>query len=173
MDSTSPGPRQRRRRDTAPATEQPGTAAPLLSELLTFRLIKLAETISRGSSMVYKARFGINNTELRVLVMLDGSDALPVGELSRRMRIDKAWVSRSVDALVGRGLLRKRPHPTDSRVGLVSLTPEGLRLVAQLAPVAVARHESMVAGLDMAEVERVVSELERRVEALLAQSREG
>lgn len=37
-----------------------------------------------------------------------------------------------VDALVADGLVTREPHPGDRRATLVTLTPDGARLVAQL-----------------------------------------
>ena len=153
--------------DAAPPSADAGSA---LTELLTFRLARLAETISRASSLAYKARFGINNTELRVLVMLAGEGDQTISQLGRRMHIDKGWVSRSVDALTRRGILARRPHDTDSRAGLVSLSDSGRALIAALAPVARERHDLLLEGLDAAAVERLVTDLERRVEILLRSS---
>jgi DNA-binding MarR family transcriptional regulator len=55
------------------------------------------------------------------------------GELARRLRLEKSTVSRLVDQLEVRRIVRRTPHRTDRRRVLVSLTPSGRRRAARLA----------------------------------------
>src|SRR3954467_15186336 len=105
-----------------------------LTELVAFRLIHLADVISRAATAVFEKQFGINNSELRALFVLREEQPLTIAELSRRGRIDKAWVSRSVDSLHKRGLVGRKGHPKDSRMTLISLTTAGVELTRRLAP---------------------------------------
>ncbi len=134
---------------------------------ITVRAVQLAELISRGASQVFEARFGVKNTELRILVHL-GRGPLPVNELARRTHVDKGWISRSLRALEARGLVARSAHPTDSRASLVALTEEGEALVGAVAPVAAARNRRLLAGLDEAEVARIFDALMQRAEDILA-----
>jgi DNA-binding MarR family transcriptional regulator len=133
---------------------------------ITVRVVQLAELISRGASQVFEKRFGVKNTELRILVHL-GREPLPVNELARRTHVDKGWISRSVLALEKRGLVRRTPHPTDSRASLVSLTEDGEALVRSFAPVAAARNRRLLAGLDEQEVYKIFDALTLRAEDIL------
>ncbi len=138
-----------------------------LTSLLAFRLIRLADRVSRGASLVYETRFGISNVELRVLVVLNEDQPLSVNELARRAYTDKGWISRSVRDLEARGLTKRDGHPSDSRVSLVSLTEQGSALVREIVPVAVERHRRLLADLPPEEVDRVIETLERNAEDLL------
>jgi DNA-binding MarR family transcriptional regulator len=129
--------------------------------------VQLAELISRGASQVFEQRFGVKNTELRILVHL-GREPLAVNELARRTHVDKGWISRSLRGLEKRGLVARTSHPTDSRASLVSLTPDGEALAARFAPVAAARNRRLLAGLDEAEVARIFDALMLRAEDILA-----
>jgi DNA-binding MarR family transcriptional regulator len=53
-------------------------------------------------------------------------------ELGRRLALDRGWISRAVDSLVDEGLLQKRPHESDGRSVVLSLTREGERRYAEL-----------------------------------------
>ena len=138
-----------------------------LTDHVAFRLIHLADVISRAATAVYESRYGINNSELRAMIVLREQQPLTVGELSRRGRIDKAWVSRSISSLRKRGLVSSKAHPTDSRMTHVSLTPAGVELTRQLAPIAWERQKRLLTGLSPQEAFRVIEILERNAENLL------
>ena len=115
---------------------------------------------------MFETRFGVKNTELRILVHL-GGQSLAVNELARRTHVDKAWISRSLRALEARGLVVRTPHPTDARASLVRLSPEGEALVQSFAPLAATRNRRLLAGLDEAEVYRIFDALILRAEDIL------
>ena len=152
-----------RRRAAGGATRgaQDEVPAPALAmdDFATVRLVLLADVIARGASEAFEARFGVKNTELRILVQLSGKGALAVNEIARRTRVDKAWISRSIAGLERRGLLKRARHPTDTRASLVSLTDKGRKLIGELAPVARARNDRLLEGLDRAEVQRLLDVL--------------
>ena len=148
----------------------PGTAdltRLAMDGFVTVRIVQLAEIISRGAAQVFEKRFGVKNTELRILVHLGGREPLAVNELARRTHVDKGWISRSLLGLERRALVGRMPHPTDTRASLVFLTPKGEELVASFAPVAAARNRRLLAGLNEAEVYRVLDGLLMRAENIL------
>jgi len=153
---------------TRKTAQAPGPERLEMDGFATVQIVRLAEIISRGASQVFEQRFGVKNTELRILVHLGSGDPLAVNEIARRTRVDKGWISRSLLGLERRGLVRRAPHPTDTRASLVSLTDEGLTLVRSFAPVAQARNRRLLAGLDEAEVYRVLDALLERAEDILA-----
>jgi DNA-binding MarR family transcriptional regulator len=138
-----------------------------LTDLVPFRLILLADVISRAATAVFERRFDVNNSELRALFVLHEEQPLTLAELSRRGRIDKAWVSRSIDGLHKRGLVSRKGHPTDSRMTLISLTAEGLEMTRKLAPIAKERQKRLLSGISQQEAFRVIEVLERNANDLL------
>jgi DNA-binding MarR family transcriptional regulator len=140
---------------------------PSMDDFVTVRLVLLADVIAKAAAETFESRFGVKNTELRILAQLSGKDALAVNEIARRTRVDKAWISRSIRALERRGLVSRADHPTDTRASLVSLSAKGRSLVEQLEPVARARNERLLEGLDRAEVRRLLDALLERADDLL------
>ena len=138
-----------------------------LTRLVPLRLVILADVISRAATLVFEKRFDINNSQLRALFVLHEEQPLTVAELSRRARIDKAWVSRSMDSLRKRGLVKRKAHPTDSRMTLISLTGEGIEMTRKLAPIAKERQRRLLIGLSDHEAFRVIETLERNAQDLL------
>ncbi len=160
-------------RREAPTPPPQSDEAMGMDGFVTVRIVGLAEIISRGASQVFEQRFGVKNTELRILVHLASGEPLAVNELARRTRVDKGWISRSLLGLEKRGLVRRSPHPTDTRASLVSLTKQGSDLVARFAPVAAARNRRLLEGLDQAEVYRVLDGLFERAEDILRNPDQG
>jgi DNA-binding MarR family transcriptional regulator len=142
----------------------------VLESLVTYRLMRLADTLVRAAGQVYRAHHGVSLTELRLLAMIGRHQPLAVNEASRLTGIDKAWVSRSLTALVKRKLVIRQPHPSDSRIVLLSLTPSGRAKVQQIVPLAVARHERLLAALterQQTTLNLCLDKLQVRVEDLL------
>ena len=65
------------------------------------------------------------------LALLLGEGELRLGELAVRRGVCQSVVSRQVGELEARGLVIRRPDPTDRRAGLVRLTPAGHELHAE------------------------------------------
>jgi DNA-binding MarR family transcriptional regulator len=157
------------RRDATASRSTPApTPAPTpLTGLVAFKLIHLADTISRAATLVYEKQFGLNNSELRAMIALRDLQPLTIADLSRVGRIDKAWVSRSVASLLDRGLVSREAHPTDQRMALIRLTPAGLDLTRAFEPVAHARQKRLLVGLSQREAFRVIDMLQKNADQLL------
>lgn len=138
-----------------------------LTDLIAFRLVHLADVIGRAAAAAYERQHGINNSELRALIVLREQQPLSLGELSRRGRIDKAWVSRSLDHLEQLGLVSRTPHPTDNRMILISLTRAGVDMIERLAPIAWERQKRLLSGLSQRDAFRVIEILERNADDML------
>lgn len=146
------------------------SALPSLEKLITYRLMRLADTVFRAATQVYASRYDVTITEVRVLAIIAAHQPVAANEVSRQTRIDKAWISRSLRALVKRGLVARSSHPGDSRIALLSLTPAGRALVRRMEPLAIARHERLLARLSKAErktVYRLIDKLQDQADDLM------
>lgn len=119
----------------------------ILESLITYKLMKLTDTILRASSQIYRARYDVSITDLRILATIGAHSPLTANSLSRLTRIDKAWISRSLVSLAERGLVLREAYAEDSRSILLTLTPKGRSLVRKMIPFAVSRHEQLLAGI--------------------------
>lgn len=70
---------------------------------------------------------GLSFGRLKVLRRLLAGP-LTLRELAARLGADPPWVTIMVGDLEERGLVERRPHPTDRRAKTVSLTPDGRAL---------------------------------------------
>ena len=54
-----------------------------------------------------------------------------MGSLAEEWKLDASTATWIVDRLEAKGLVQRRPHPSDRRSKLVVLTPKGTRLMAK------------------------------------------
>ncbi len=67
----------------------------------------------------------VTPTECLVLTELGRSGSQSLADLTRRLEVDKGWLSRVVEGMVSDGLVAKQENPDDRRAILVSLTDAG------------------------------------------------
>ena len=81
-------------------------------------------------------------------------------ELAERLSADPPYVTLMVDDLERRGLVRRKPHPTDRRAKLVELTASG-RAAAARADAILDEPPAELHGVPDADLEAVLRVLER------------
>ncbi len=99
------------------------------------------------------------NTQCHLLNELSRSGPLSLSELGTRVTLEKSWVSRAVDAMVKRGLVRKEPNPSDARSWIVALTDEGVRTASELDRTLDTHAEQLLGSLSARERAAVESSL--------------
>lgn len=95
-------------------------------------------------------RHDISLSQVSVLKRLQREGPHTVADLARLDKITHQSVTVSVDALAGRGIVRRVPDPDDRRRKLVSITDDGLRLLAE-------RREAGVENLALAIASRLTA----------------
>jgi DNA-binding MarR family transcriptional regulator len=97
-------------------------------------------------------QFGLTSSAYNVLRILRGSPAgLPRGEIAQRMVNPSPDVTRLIDGLARRGLVRRFRARTDRRLSLTRITPKGLALVERVEPANAEQRASLAARLSDAE----------------------
>ena len=140
-----------------------------LGQFLPYRVNSLADRISQALSRIYSERFGITIAEWRVLAWLSHRDELTAKQVGEHTRMDKAKVSRAIQALEGRGLIRRTQSAQDQRVHYLHLTPQGEALLGELIPQAHDWEAELVATLSSGEYRDLLAtmaKLERQLERL-------
>ncbi|MFW0783315.1 MarR family transcriptional regulator [Gordonia sp. CPCC 206044] len=117
---------------------------------LTGFLDRLA-CIAKGQTMDTLAAADLTFSQIRVLFALgahgEDSESMSVHEIAGQVNLSLAAAGRTVDKLVGTGLVDRREDPTDRRVKRVSLTAEGADVVASQVTIKREMLRSFVAGL--------------------------
>ena len=120
--------------------------------LLTF----VSNKMSRGASRTYRELFGVGVTEWRVISLLALEPGIPHSRVSEVIGLDKALVSRVVQALLDQRYVTVKPDPNDKRSTLVTLTAAGLRLHDRIIPVALEREKLLLSTLSVADTDALI-----------------
>lgn len=130
-----------------------------IKELLSYRISRVANALSRSAALRYRREFGVSLSEWRSIALL-GSDApLTVNKLARLAALDKAQMSRTVASLSDRGLILRQVGPGRSTV--LTLTENGRRLYDGLITAAYERDSAFLACLTARERRALDSALEK------------
>lgn len=139
-----------------------------LEDLVPVRIVRIAEVVARLASRSIGSTFGLRNTDLRLMNMLDGIDGLTVNEIARRAHVDKAWVSRSLRDLEASGLVVRRSSREKTRTRKVELSAKGAALLDQVRPLALAREQRLLDGIDAIHLKKDLDRLLINAELMLA-----
>jgi len=91
---------------------------------------------------------GIYRGQPPVLFHLAREDGLSHSELCSRLRLQPATVTKMITRMERRGLVTRRPDPSDQRISRVYLTEEGRRADEQARRALEQLREEMLTGLD-------------------------
>jgi DNA-binding MarR family transcriptional regulator len=139
----------------------------VLRDHIVGRICRLADAMVRMSSGHMQRRWGLRNTDLRLLNVLDDEEPLSVNELSRRALLDQAWVSRSVRSLERGKLVTRRNHHRDSRLTLVCLTRRGREILEEFRPYAAWSEKVLLTGIEEGRLKPLLDQLESNTQRLI------
>ncbi|SDI94051.1 MarR family winged helix-turn-helix transcriptional regulator [Billgrantia gudaonensis] len=150
-------------------TEAVGQPELDLDQFLPYRLNSLAERIGGELERLYAERYRLSMAQWRVMAWLSHCDELTAKKVCDHTHMDKARVSRAIQALEERGLISRTPSPRDHRLHQLHLTEEGQALLTKLIPDAQAWEAELVATLSAGEYRdlfNAMRKLERQLERL-------
>ena len=112
------------------------------------------------------ARTGVTADQFVVLAALSEEDALTQSELVSRTSSDPNTVRAMLVLLERRGLIKRRPHPSDGRARSVALTQRGRSVFRRLWRESERLRLALVTALSSAEAAALLDQLRRIAEAL-------
>lgn len=137
-----------------------------VTDLLTYRLLRLSNTLGLYSSRRYRKQLDITLPEWRVLSIIALLDTTSARDISRALATDKGWVGLTVQKLERRGLVRRVSDRQDGRRTLVSLTGRGTKVHDEIMANARRRQKRLLGVLTEKDAEALLASLERlQVEA--------
>jgi DNA-binding MarR family transcriptional regulator len=71
----------------------------------------------------------LNLTDYTILMSLQLSRTQPISRLARGLLINSTTATLATDRLAQRGLIERKPHPTDRRTTLISISAKGRTLI--------------------------------------------
>ncbi|WP_425600985.1 MarR family winged helix-turn-helix transcriptional regulator [Dyella sedimenti] len=132
----------------------------VLIGLVRTELVRAMETELAASGV--DLRF----TQFLILKRLAMLGPMSASELARAVELDGGAMTRQLDQLEGRGLLRRQPHEQDRRALRIALTQEGDALWRQMTPCNDRVLEAAQVALDTTERAQLHDYLERVLHAL-------
>ena len=142
-----------------------------LDAYLPYRLSVASNAVSGLIARAYEDRFGLTIPQWRLLCVLAEDGARTQGQLVARTVMDKVTVSRAAQGLVKRRLVVRSQNARDGRSHVLDLTPEGRRLHAEIAPLALTYEAALIHGLaadEVALMQRLLGRLQSVAERLAA-----
>ncbi len=133
------------------------------------RLLGLFELMreSRPSPAITRMHaLNVSFAHVRAMHVLAPDRTLAMKDLAEQLQLTPPSVTALTRRLVQTGLVRREPHPEDSRVSLLSLTAEGQALLQELYQSHLERMRRLLQGLTMEEQQLFLDLLERAVYAL-------
>ena len=134
------------------AGAEPGEAGLRLDGYLPYRLSVASNAVSGLIARAYEDRFGLTVPQWRLICVLAEDGGLTQVQIVTRTVMDKVTVSRAAQGLSKRRLVTRAENKADGRSHVLDLTPEGRRLYAEIAPLALAYEAALIAGLSPEEV---------------------
>jgi len=125
-------------------------------------LLRTTDAIRRHFLAIV-APHGITLQQYNVVRILRGAGrkGLPTLSIGQRMVEHTPGVTRLIDRLVRKGLVVRRPCEADRRRVWCHITPQGLRLLAQLEEPIARGDATSVAPLSPAELDRLIGLLDK------------
>ncbi len=132
-----------------------------LEEFLPYRLSVLSNNISNAIAMVYSKRFELSIPAWRIMAVLGRFDNLSAAELVDKTAMDKVAISRAVSLLMDKNYLNRQEDSDDRRRSMLSLSPRGREIYAQIVPLALNYQKQLLQDLSDEEVNTLHQLLDR------------
>jgi DNA-binding MarR family transcriptional regulator len=130
------------------------------SDMVSSKLIRLANMLRRSGTLVYGRKFGLSQVEWRVLALVGEHAPITLNALAELMGLDKGQISRGVSALVSRQLLL-REYRRNGRGIAITLGARGAELHRELMTAAIERNRLLLDGMSAAETSELLKILDR------------
>lgn len=130
------------------------------SDLLSSKVIRLANVLRRSSTLVYGRRFGLSQVEWRIVALVGEHGPVTLNALAELMGLDKGQTSRGVSGLVARRLVL-REYRREGRGIRITLSARGTQMYDDLMTSALERNRVLLHGMSAAEKSEFFEVLDR------------
>ena len=137
-----------------------------LEFFLATRVNQLARLLNKPTNRAYVVDFGISMLEWRVLAHLSQMSPCLARDLSARMAIGKASISRVLRRLHKRKLIAVRVSDDDARASILTVLPAGAKMYEAILPSARERQATLLNVLSADEREILWEALGRLMGAI-------
>ena len=111
-----------------------------IRDLLSYKLHRVANLLSRGAELRYRREFGVSLWEWRTIALLGAvREPLSLNHLAHAAGIHKSQMSRVVSGLTKRRIVLREAQPGDGRGVRLTLSKVGQRIYQSLIRAAAER----------------------------------
>lgn len=106
--------------------------------------------------------FGMTSVQFAALMALRSNPGADATRLSALIAFDRSTIGDVLDRMEAKGWIRRGPSPTDRRIKLLTLTPEGDALLRQAEPVVERVQQRLlepIAPSDRTEIVRLLGQI--------------
>jgi DNA-binding MarR family transcriptional regulator len=122
-----------------------------------FRLLLIYKALSKKISTRFRSQFDISTARFDTLAQLHAAGGeLTMGELSSQLMVTSGNVTGVIDGMAADKLVERRPHETDRRSIIISVTPEGRTLFAKVRSAMSKWIGEAMADMTDAEIEQLI-----------------
>jgi len=126
---------------------------------LVIQVLSVANVMVKESHRLFRPH-GLSDAQFNVLNVLGPAPAgLSQRELSDVLVVDRSNITGLLDRMEQAGWVKRADHPSDRRVYVVTLTPEGRRLWQKVLPEYVAAVGRVTAGVPAGDLKRTLATL--------------
>jgi DNA-binding MarR family transcriptional regulator len=140
------------------------------SESPGFMILRASSLMNAKLSWVFQEKgFNVTPEQWSVLASLLEIDGIHQSMLAKKTAKDRHNITRMLNLLEKRGLIRRERHRTDKRRLLVYLTTEGRGLTAKLVPVVTEFLQLALSGLtqgDLGQMKRTLAQISTNLEKI-------
>ncbi|HEX7060216.1 MAG TPA: MarR family transcriptional regulator [Solirubrobacterales bacterium] len=138
-----------------PGDRAPSTLAFLLSQVGVYASRRFAERI---------AIIDLHPPQFRVLNVVDAAEGQSQQAIGEAIQAPASRMVAIVDELEQRGLVERRPHPSDRRIRALYLTPAGRKLLDRGRKIAMEHEAELVRGMSAADRKQLTALLQKVVD---------
>lgn len=133
-----------------------------LDDSLGYKLFHASRLMNNRINQHFKDRnLPVTHEQWQILSRLYEADGLTQNKIAELNERDQPSVSRLVDNMIKRGLVKRVAHPTDARINLIYLTEEAKRMEEETTSLAMQTIKDATKDLPHHEVEMCLALLDR------------
>ncbi|MFV0284316.1 MAG: MarR family winged helix-turn-helix transcriptional regulator [Castellaniella sp.] len=148
-----------------PHTTEPSLpAVPRFVDSYLPALLALSSQLISGEFHKVVREHGFSVSEWRVMASLANDSLISIGDLAQITVIKQPTVTRLLDRMESKGQIQRLPHPSDRRITLVRITPQGARTIEHLIELAREHENRVLAPFGLARAEELKKTLRQIIE---------
>lgn len=120
------------------------------SETVGFNLVKMCKQYFNCLNIML-SEVGLYEGQHHTLMQLWETDGLPQVELTKRLGVEPASVSKAVERMEQAGFIQRQPDPDDARANCIFLTEKGRGLQEPVRRILVEAEERLLAHMSVEE----------------------